>query len=63
MCVSHGKALEKTKIRMSITHQHNLDEMRNKVQDISFPHTHTLENGFTSLLINKIRTNACDSPW
>ena len=41
MCVIHGKALEKTKIRMSITHQHSLDEMRQKVQDISFPQTHT----------------------
>ena len=41
MCVSHGKALEKTKIRMNITHQHSLDEMRHKVQDISFPQTPT----------------------
>ena len=37
MCVSHGEALEKTKIRMSIKHQHSLERMRHTVQGLSFP--------------------------
>ena len=51
MCVSHGEALEKTKIRMSIKHQHSLERMRHTVQGLSFPHTQ-LASGFTSLLIS-----------
>ena len=39
MCVSHGKALDKTNIRMIIKHQQSLEEMRLKVLDISFQHT------------------------
>ena len=39
MCVSHGEALEKTKIRMSIKHQHSLERMRHTVQGLSFSHT------------------------
>ena len=61
MCVSQGEALEKTKIRMSIKHQHSLERMRHTVQDLSFPHTtgkrvHKLTN-------KQKRTYACDNPW
>jgi hypothetical protein len=36
MCVSHGKALDTTNIRMTIKHQRSLEEMRLKVLDMSF---------------------------
>ena len=62
MCESHGKALEKTNVRMSIKHQHSLGRMRHTVQDLSFPHT-------TSKWVHKHtknvkrRTNTYDNPW
>ena len=48
-CVSHAKALENTNIRMIIKHQHSLEEMRLKVQAMSFQHklrrSHTKQMG------------------
>jgi hypothetical protein len=58
MCVSHGKALEKTSIRMSIKHQHSLDEMRHKVQTISFPQTQTTGKWVHKLTNKKIKNQS-----
>ena len=55
MCVSHGKALEKTNVRVSIKHQHSLEKWTYKVHDMSFPHTQQA-NGYTSLQKSQITT-------
>ena len=60
MCVSHGKALDKTNIWMSIKHQHSLEEMRLKVQAMSFKqmklrssHTHGSHQYTTKIYARK----------
>ena len=61
MCVSHGEALERTKNRMSIKHQHSLERMRHTMQGLSFSHT---TGKWVHKLTNKQkRTYACDNPW
>src|SRR3954466_123591 len=64
MCVSHGKALDKTNIWKSIKHQHSLEEMRLKVQDMSFQqmklrrsHTHGSHQYTTKIYARSIFLN------
>ena len=68
MCVSHGKALDKTNIRMIIKHQHSLEEMRLKVLYMSFQHklrrSHTQStNEFTSLIKCNVKFRLVTAPW
>ena len=67
MCVSHGKAHDKTNMGMIIKHQLSLEEMIIKVLEMSFQHelirSHTqTTKGFTSLKKMQSKIKACDNP-